>query len=226
MSKQKINKSAKETVKKKNLKKALKLSIVLVLFFLINLYIILSFMYQEKSFTVYLEHEDKIERNLIIHETKDNKRYNFYLKADILEELSTTSLAWLPENLHTEAEGSHNGNNYIAYTFYAENIGQEPITYNAEIILDDVIRNMDEALRVVVFRNDEKVVYAKKSSETGLPLQYEYDEIYNKRYKLIAAGFSESEINMTGSGSIVTGQYPPSGQQYPYNVNISVYLGD
>ena len=169
MSKQKISKSAKETVKKKNLKKALKLSIVLVLFFLINLYIILSFMYQEKSFTVYLEHEDKIERNLIIHETKDNKRYNFYLKADILEELSTTSLAWLPENLHTEAEGSHNGNNYIAYTFYAENIGQEPITYNAEIILDDVIRNMDEALRVVVFRNDEKVVYAKKSSATGMP---------------------------------------------------------
>lgn len=46
------------------------------------------------------------------------------------------------------------------------------------------------------------------------------------RDKLIAAGFSESEINMTGSGSIVTGQYPPSGQQYPYNVNISVYLGD
>ena len=60
MSKQKISKSAKETVKKKNLKKALKLAIILVFFLLINLYIILSFMYQEKSFTVYLEHEDKI----------------------------------------------------------------------------------------------------------------------------------------------------------------------
>lgn len=169
MSKQKINKSAKETVKKKNFRKALKIAIFLVLLFLINLYIILSFVYQEKSFTVYLEHEDNIERNLIIHETKDDKRYRFYLKADILEELSTTSLSWLPENLHTEAEGSHNGNNYIAYTFYAENLGQEPINYKTEIILDDVIRNMDEALRVLVYKNDEKVVYAKTSSKTGEP---------------------------------------------------------
>lgn len=167
MSKQKINKSAKETVKKKNFRKALKIAVILILLFLINLYIILSFIYQEKSFTVYLEHEDNIERNLIIYETKDDKRYKFYLKADILEELSTTSLAWLPENLHTEADGSHNGNNYIAYTFYAENLGQETTNYKAEIILDDVIRNMDEALRVLVFKNDEKVVYAKPSSKTG-----------------------------------------------------------
>ena len=169
MSKQKINKSAKETVKKKYFKKALKLGIVVVLFLLINLYIILSFIYQEKSFTVYLEHEDKIERNLIIHETKDDKRYRYYLKADILEDLSTTSLGWLPENLHTEADGSHNGNNYIAYTFYAENIGQEAIAYKTEIILDDVIRNVDEALRIMVFKNDEKIVYAKTSSTTGQP---------------------------------------------------------
>ena len=169
MSKTKINKSAKATVKKKNFKKFLKIACIVVFFLLINIYVILSFMYQEKSFTVYLEHEDKIERNLIIHETKDDKRYRYYLKADILDELSTTSLAWLPENLHTEAEGSHNGNNYIAYTFYAENIGQEAINYKSEIIIDDVIRNVDEALRVIVFKNDEKVVYAKASSETGNP---------------------------------------------------------
>ena len=169
MSKTKINRSAKETVKKKSIKKFLKIACIVVFFFLINIYVILSFMYQEKSFTVYLEHEDNIERNLIIHETKDEKRYRYYLKADILEELSTTSLEWLPENLNTEAEGSHNGNNYIAYTFYAENLGQETINYKAEIIIDDVIRNMDEALRVLVYKNDEKVVYAKPSSKTGEP---------------------------------------------------------
>ena len=169
MSKTKINKSAKETVKKKNFKKFLKIACVVVFLLLINIYVILSFMYQEKSFTVYLEHEDKIERNLIIYETKEDKRYRYHLKADILDELSTTSLAWLPENLHTEADGSHNGNNYIAYTFYAENLGQETINYKAEVIIDDVIRNVDEALRVVVFKNDEKVVYAKTSSETGDP---------------------------------------------------------
>lgn len=169
MSKTKINKSAKETVKKKNIKRFLKIGSIVVFLFLVNLYVILSFVYQEKSFTVYLEHEDRIEKNLMIYETKDDKRYRYHLKADILDELSATSLAWLPENLHTEADGSHNGNNYIAYTFYAENWGQETINYNAEIIIDDVIRNIDEALRVVVYRNDEKVVYAKTNSTTGEP---------------------------------------------------------
>lgn len=169
MSKQAINKSAKETVKKKNIRKFLKIAIIVVLLFLINLYIILRFVYQEKSFTVYLEHEDRIERNLIIHETKDDKRYSYFLKADIVDEISTTSLAWLPENLHTEADGSHNGNNYIAYTFYIENNGQETVNYRSEIILDDIIRNVDEALRIIVFKNDEKVVYAKASSKTGQP---------------------------------------------------------
>ena len=32
--------------------------------------------------------------------------------------------------------------------------------------------------------------YGQTSSTTGLPLQYEYDEIYNSRYKLIAAGLN------------------------------------
>jgi cell division protein FtsB len=169
MSKTKINKSAKETVKKKNIKRFLKVGIIVVFLFLINLYVILGFMYQEKSFTVYLEHEDTIERNLVIHETKDDKRYRFHLKADVLDELSATSLEWLPENLNTEADGSHNGNNYIAYTFYAENLGQETINYKSEIIIDDVIRNVDEALRIIVYKNDEKVVYAKASSKNGQP---------------------------------------------------------
>ena len=33
------------------------------------------------------------------------------------------------------------------------------------------------------------------SSETGLPLQYEYDEIYNNRYKLIAAGLNSDWLS-------------------------------
>lgn len=169
MSKQRINKSAKKTVKKKHLANFFKIACVIVLLLLLNLYIILRFMYQEKSFTVYLDNGDSIEKNLVIYETKEDKRARMYLKADVLYELSTTSLDWLPEELPTEADGSHNGNNYIAYTFYAENWGQETINYTATIKIDDVIRNMDEAIRVVVYKNDEKTVYAKTSSKTGEP---------------------------------------------------------
>ena len=43
--------------------------------------------------------------------------------------------------------------------------------------------------------------------------------------KLIAAGFNEDEINFSGEGSVVIGQYPPPGQQYPSNINITLILG-
>lgn len=77
----------------------------------------------------------------------------------------------MPENINDEAEGSHNGRNYIAYTFYAENQGQETINYWSEIIIDDVIKDVDKALRVAVYKNGVRTVYAKPNETTGGPEQ-------------------------------------------------------
>ena len=167
MTKQKINKSAKETVKKKNKVKLLVTLLIALFILLLNIYIILSFSYKEKSFTVYLNNDDVIERNLIIYESKDNKRLKPYIKAESLHDLSNISINWLPENINSEADGSHNGENYIAYTFYAENLGQQDINYTATIKISDIIRNLDESVRVVVYKNDEKTVYAKVNPKTG-----------------------------------------------------------
>ena len=56
-----------------------------------------------------------------------------------------------------------------AYTFYAENMGQDTINYWTTIKIDDVVKNVDEAIRVMVFKNDNKVIYAKNNRETGQP---------------------------------------------------------
>lgn len=170
MAKQRINNSAKESVKKKKIVKFLKWALVIIFLLLLNIYIVLRFVYKEKSFTVYLENEEyTIEHNLTIYENSENKRPRKFLTADVLDSFSNISMDWLPENIHQEAEGSHNGNNYIAYTFYAENQGHETINYHTEIVLDDVIREVDEAVRVIVYKNDQKTIYAKTSKATGLP---------------------------------------------------------
>ena len=78
------------------------------------------------------------------------------------------SIDWIPSNINNESDGSHNGDNYIAYTFYVANQGNESIDYWYSIIIDDVIKNVDEAVRVMIFLNDEKTVYAKKNSYTGM----------------------------------------------------------
>ena len=91
-------------------------------------------------------------------EEKEDKRV---LEATKLEFMDNISVKWLPENIDNEAEGSHNGQNYLAYTFYLENKGSETINYWYEIPIDDVIKNVDEAIRVMVYRNGEKKIYAK-----------------------------------------------------------------
>ena len=81
--------------------------------------------------------------------------------------MDNISIDWLPQNIDNEANGSHNGENYIAYTFYIANNGEEIINYWYSVIIYDVIKNVDEAARVMVFLNGEKTVYAKKSSYTN-----------------------------------------------------------
>ena len=81
--------------------------------------------------------------------------------------MDNISIKWIKDNVDTEKDGSHNGDNYIAYTFYLENEGKEVMNYWTEIKIDDVIKNVDEAVRIMVFLNGEKTVYGKKNALTN-----------------------------------------------------------
>jgi len=50
-----------------------------------------------------------------------------------------------------------------------ENQGEETINYWYSITIDDIIKNVDDAVRIMIFVNDDQVVYAKKSAITGEP---------------------------------------------------------
>lgn len=169
MSKEKINKTAKEVAKKKSKLTILKIILIVIVLFLINLYIILGILYKGGNFTITLDSEYGRESGLTIYEQMDKKYERTYLKAENIDFFTDISVKWLPENINNEAEGSHNGKNYIAYTFYAENQGQDTINYWATIEIDDVIKEVDEAIRVMVYKNDKRTIYAKKNKKTGEP---------------------------------------------------------
>lgn len=60
--------------------------------------------------------------------------------------------------------GTNNaGENYLAYTFYCKNAGNQSLTYDATLINKGAAKSMDEAVRVIVFKNGEPTVYAHKS---------------------------------------------------------------
>ena len=71
------------------------------------------------------------------------------------------SYKWLPKDITEYEGGSHNGDNYLAYTFYVENQGNDVSDYWNEVKIADVIKNVDDAVRVRIYRDGEYITYAK-----------------------------------------------------------------
>lgn len=157
-----------EKLKKREQKiRVIKLSLLIIILFLIIIYFLLRLFYEGGAFTIALD--DALERKsgIVMYERINEKDTKKILKVEELEFVDNISIDWLPSNINEEGEGTHNGDNYIAYTFYIENKGAEVINYWYSIKIDDVVKNVDRAIRVMLYRNDEKVVYAKANEYTG-----------------------------------------------------------
>ena len=160
--------TADKVKKRKVTSRLVKISLLALLLLLIILYVILEIIYHEGRFTVTLDSNKSLE-NLAIFDSLNNSQGKRRLYATPIKFMDNISYKWLPANIDTEADGPHNGENYIAYTFYVENQGKDVIHYWYEVIIDDVIKNVDEAIRIRIYRNGEDVTYAKKSSLGGEP---------------------------------------------------------
>lgn len=147
---------------KKNYKFA-KITLLVLIAILTAVYLIASFVYNGYFFTVSLDQNLYYKNKIIIYDSKDYKVYRQNLKVESLDFFDNISYKWLPDNLEDE-DGSHNGDNYLAYTFYIENTGDKTVDYYDEIIIDEVIKKLDEAIRVRVYFDGVDTTYAKESS--------------------------------------------------------------
>ena len=150
----------------KRLGKFVRLAIFLLLLLLIIIYIVLKLLFNDGSFIVSLESNEMLYSGLAMYETLNDPTPKRRLKADDVQFLDNISIKWLPSDI-TEHEGSHNGKNYIAYSFYMENKGETVLTYWYSVVMDDVILNADEAIRIMIYVNDQRTVYAKGNSIDG-----------------------------------------------------------
>lgn len=186
---QKLDEKARKEKRKKTRRTIFKIVLTIIVLFLINVYIVLAIFYRGENFTVTLDSEYGRESGLVIYEEQANKYIRTFLRSKDIEFFTDISVNWLPENIDNEGEGSHNGRNYIAYTFYAENMGQDTINYWTTIKIDDVVKNVDEAIRVMVFKNGNKVIYAKNNRTTGEP---EPDTVAFKKDDTVMLELSEN----------------------------------
>jgi len=157
-----------QTIYKRELiKKIVKISLLLLLIIISIIYLVLYVAYQSGRFTITLDKNLSNQKNVYLSESGKISDKTRNLSAETINYMDNISKGWIPEDVDTESDGSHNGDNYIAYTFYVVNGGNETVHYWMEMDVDDTIRRVDEAIRIMIYRNGEPVVYAKKSEKTG-----------------------------------------------------------
>jgi hypothetical protein len=162
-----LRRTAKEAKRHKVVMRVLSV-LVIVLVALVAVAYAISYFYDKfGSFTVKVNKYDMINQGLTLSETPEYERTVATLNADILYDMTNISGLDISDNVD-KINGSHNGENYIAYTFYLINSGDDTLTYTGEMTMENVTGGIDEAIRVAVYKNGEKTVYGKtKSDGTG-----------------------------------------------------------
>lgn len=158
---------AEKVYKRELYKKVTKISFLLLLILVSIIYLILYVVYEGGRFTVSLDKNMANRRSIYLSEDGKSSNKTKELKAATLDYMDNISVRWIPDDIDNEKFGAHNGDNYIAYTFYIVNGGKETVHYWYEIDIDDTILNVDEAIRIMIIQNGKKVIYAKKSKVDG-----------------------------------------------------------
>lgn len=198
-----VKRSGKQTAKLQQRVKVTKWILLSLLLLVIILYLLFLFFWQGGGsssgddygdFTVKI---DKGQRNLIsLCENSDFKDPTIFLRGTSVHDLWHSSRSWIPENIHTEVDGGAHSKtsidkppptekdpSYLAYTFHLKNVTDEPIRYTYDLVLVDKLINRQtdalDALRIMIIRNGESIVWAKAPIE-GTPLEPDTLEFMNE----------------------------------------------
>lgn len=148
-------------------------AIIVILLFLLLLisvtYGILYIVNTNGNFTITLDKNAYEEQKLEVSPRKDFSYTTHKLIVDNLDYIDNITESWIPANIDIEADGPHNGKNYMAYTFYVRNSSKDVISYSRAVEILAKVKNVDDAVRVKVYLNGESIVYAKRTPDTNEP---------------------------------------------------------
>lgn len=153
-----------------------------------------AMLFGEKSgFTIKIGDTDDDKAYISLSEKQDFSSPTVRLDAGGLTEINNISELDLPESFECEG-GSHNGENYLAYTFYLKNSGGATADIRADLDIKSVLKDADEAIRVRLYRNGNYKNYAKMGAD-GEP---EYNTTpfadENKVFSEVEKGLNPEEI--------------------------------
>ncbi|MBE5935624.1 MAG: hypothetical protein E7262_07510 [Lachnospiraceae bacterium] len=103
--------------------------------------------------------------------------YKTRLMSNSIDDCDNISIEDLPDDLHTgDYEGAHNGKNYIAFSFYVVNGGKENVDYKYTVSITSRKKNVDHAMWLMLYKEDELNIYAKPRPDGSPERQYAYKD--------------------------------------------------
>ena len=133
-------------------------------------------------------------KTIMLSEDESFDTASVKLDGGVVKEVTNITKDWLPKNLDTEKNGQHNGENYLAYTFYLKNTGDKDLDYETVMNVTGATKSADEAIRVMVYKNGKEAVYAKgkyddrKKAEEDATKWVDETQIMHEESSPLAAG--------------------------------------
>ncbi len=158
-----IKVKAEKIYRGKLLSRVIKMGLLILLLFFSLLYLVLYVVNSNGYFTIKLDKNLKAERHILLSSDSEFSAETVEIKVKGLEYMDNITESWIPMAEVIKKEGDNSGDNYIAYTYFIKNDGEQKTDYKSKIVVESVIKNVDDAVRVAVFTNGEKKVYAKKA---------------------------------------------------------------
>ncbi len=138
----------------------------LVLLILSTFYAAATLFYNQGGFSVSLrDGKGLLDKSgqLSLSETEGFEKPTVQLKANSTGELTCVSGFTLPENIEAEQNGIIE-EGFIVYTFYVKNTGNAACNVRTTMHIDRVVRNVDDAVRVRLYKDGVPTTYAKISA--------------------------------------------------------------
>ncbi len=171
------------------------LIVILLLILLLGItYACMAFVNNAGRFTINLDPDAFQDYGLSISDfnpatDKEEKNGTIILRAEPVEDMTNITKEWLlnspsitdsrfeynpDDQIYSDyadldkVDGCHNGKNYIAYTFYLSNNGEEDVGYVASLDVKSVSKGADEAVRIMIFENGVPTTYGKAPKDRSV----------------------------------------------------------
>ena len=190
-----LRRTARE-VRQYNVLKKILTALLSALVTAVGLMYIVAVLYKNTgSFTVSLDKFDMQEYGLTLSEHKNMTHTTSHLNANIDEDITNISVRDLPADLDN-IDGEHNGENYVAYTYYLQNVGTQTIDYEYTMFISGVTQELDSAIRIRLYHNGEPVTYARTRTD-GRGAEPDTVEFFSEQIAVqkVVPDFSPKEID-------------------------------